>query len=68
MVRKSSTVMRALRGSGFCSGCSSGKKPSTGASAPDSRWRSMASPTSMPVTVLVAERVLRRPSTPSASK
>src|SRR5579864_6886849 len=32
------------------------------------KCRSMAAPISIPVTVLVAERVLRRPSTPSLSK
>jgi len=68
MVRKSSTVICALRASGFSNGCLSWKKSSTRVSTPDSSPRSMAMPTSMPVMVLVAERVLRKPSAPSASK
>ena len=60
MVRKSSTVIFALRGSGFCTGCLSGKNGRMGASTPESKPLSMAMPTSMSVTDFVAERVLRR--------
>ncbi len=59
MVRKSSTVILSLRGSGFWTGCLSLKKGVIRASTPGSIFLSMAMPTNMPVTVLVAERVLR---------
>src|SRR2546427_55590 len=50
MVRKSSTVIFALRGSGFCSGCLSGKNGRMGTSTPASKPLSMAMPTSISVT------------------
>ena len=67
MVRKSSTVIRFLRGSGLATGRRSLKKGRTGDSARRSP-RSTVAPTSIPVTVLVAERVLRNASAPTVSK
>ena len=56
----------ALRGSGRRIGALSGKRGRIGALTPASKPESMAIPTSMPVTVLVAERVFRSPSAPWA--
>ena len=57
MVRKSSTVILSLRGSGSWKGCLSGKKEVTLASTPESICLSIAMPIKMLVTVFVAERV-----------
>ena len=60
IVRRSSRVIESLRGSGFWTGCFSGKNGSTLASVPGTSPASIAIPTSVPVIVFVAERVSRR--------
>src|SRR5436190_4929868 len=68
IVRRSSTVISSLRGSGLSGPRRSEKNGRTRAPTPSIAPASIASPTSMPVTVFVAERVFRSPPAPTLSK